>query len=117
MIRARVNHCRLCLSVCVPASVVIPYPSKYGLNELIMMIDVLQVDLLYIQSLRGIRDIHESGVDEDSFAEVSHELLVCFFNCNISIKLVTVFSVMLAKVNDDDDDSDNDVDDDDDDCE
>ena len=30
-----------------------------------------QVDLLYMQSLRGIRDIHESGVDELSFSEVS----------------------------------------------
>ena len=29
-----------------------------------------QVDLLYMQSLRGIRDIHESGVDEQTFSEV-----------------------------------------------
>ena len=29
-----------------------------------------QVDSLYMQSLRGIRDIHESGVDEHSFSEV-----------------------------------------------
>ena len=31
---------------------------------------LFQVDLLYMQSLRGIRDIHESGVDEHSFSEV-----------------------------------------------
>ncbi|XP_028516065.1 probable E3 ubiquitin-protein ligase HERC1 isoform X2 [Exaiptasia diaphana] len=32
--------------------------------------DIEEVDLLYIQSLRGIRDIHESGVDGDTFAEI-----------------------------------------------
>ncbi|XP_048583459.1 probable E3 ubiquitin-protein ligase HERC1 isoform X5 [Nematostella vectensis] len=32
--------------------------------------DIEEVDLLYMQSLRGIRDIHESGVDETTFAEI-----------------------------------------------
>jgi len=32
--------------------------------------DIEEVDLLYMQSLRGIRDIHESGVDEHSFSEI-----------------------------------------------
>ncbi|XP_020630073.1 probable E3 ubiquitin-protein ligase HERC1 isoform X4 [Orbicella faveolata] len=31
--------------------------------------DIEEVDSLYMQSLRGIRDIHESGVDEHSFSE------------------------------------------------
>lgn len=32
--------------------------------------DIEEVDTLYMQSLRGIRDIHESGVDEHSFSEI-----------------------------------------------
>lgn len=35
-----------------------------------MFVAVDQVDHVYVQTLRGIRDIHESGVNESNFHEV-----------------------------------------------
>ena len=31
---------------------------------------VLQVDLMFIQTLYGIRDVHKSGIGEEDFSEV-----------------------------------------------
>ena len=41
------------------------------------MDDLEETDSLYAQSLRGIRDIHMSGVTEVTFHEVSKIILLC----------------------------------------
>lgn len=43
-----------------------------------------------MQSLRGIRDIHESGVDEHSFSEVWRNLASCLF-CSFSTHVLGFF--------------------------
>jgi len=42
---------------------------------LVYVVFIHQVDLLYIQSLRSIADIHNSGVTEETFHEV-HTLYI-----------------------------------------
>jgi len=37
--------------------------------------DIEEVDLLYVRSLRGIRDIDEDGVTAETFPEVSRQLV------------------------------------------
>jgi len=37
---------------------------------------VIQVDLLYMQNLRSIADIHETGVTAENFHEVSGQCLI-----------------------------------------
>ncbi|XP_068741343.1 probable E3 ubiquitin-protein ligase HERC1 [Montipora capricornis] len=47
-----------------------PMVWKQLTNASLVPEDIEEVDTLYMQSLRGIRDIHESGVDEHSFSEI-----------------------------------------------
>lgn len=47
-----------------------PMVWKQLINASLAPEDIEEVDVLYMQSLRGIRDIHESGVDERSFSEI-----------------------------------------------
>nr|QHB15577.1 putative E3 ubiquitin-protein ligase HERC1 [Bemisia tabaci] len=47
-----------------------PFIWKLIVNEPVSMADIEENDTLYAQSLRGIRDIHLSGVTEENFHEV-----------------------------------------------
>lgn len=48
-----------------------PFIWKLIVNEPVSMADIEENDTLYAQSLRGIRDIHLSGVTEENFHEVT----------------------------------------------
>jgi E3 ubiquitin-protein ligase HERC1 len=48
-----------------------PLVWKLLVGEPVYIEDLEEVDMLYAQSLRGIRDIHLSGVTEANFSEVS----------------------------------------------
>jgi len=49
---------------------------KLLVGEQVTAADLEEVDALYMQSLRGIREIHQSGVTEDNFHEVSSTLVL-----------------------------------------
>lgn len=65
-----------------------PLVWKLLVGEPVSMDDLEETDSLYAQSLRGIRDIHLSGVTEVTFHEVSKIILLCMAylalrQCNI----------------------------------
>lgn len=47
-----------------------PLVWKLLVGEAATIDDLEEIDSLYVQSLRGIRDIHLSGVNEETFHEV-----------------------------------------------
>jgi Ubiquitin-protein ligase len=54
-----------------------PLVWKLLVGEPVSIDDLEETDSLYAQSLRGIRDIHLSGVTEATFHEVSKIILLC----------------------------------------
>jgi E3 ubiquitin-protein ligase HERC1 len=68
-----------------------PFVWKLLVGEPVSIDDLEETDSLYAQSLRGIRDIHQSGVTEATFHEVirtvhTHIFIVFIYlyclNCN-----------------------------------
>ena len=51
---------------------------KLLVKEIVSWDDLEENDALYAQSLRGIRDIHLSGVTEENFYEVSLSTVLSF---------------------------------------
>ncbi|CAB3370488.1 Hypothetical predicted protein [Cloeon dipterum] len=67
-----------------------PIVWKLLVGDFVTIDDLEEVDALYAQSLRGIRDIHLSGVTEANFSEVIP--LECFEGSSWSGKLVPIVS-------------------------
>jgi len=75
-----------------------PLAWKLLVGEPVSMDDLEETDSLYAQSLRGIRDIHLSGVTEVTFHEVSKIILLCMAypalrQCNILYKLLVLMLI------------------------
>ncbi|XP_021933596.1 probable E3 ubiquitin-protein ligase HERC1 isoform X3 [Zootermopsis nevadensis] len=65
-----------------------PYVWKLLVGEPVSIDDLEETDSLYAQSLRGIRDIHQSGVTEATFHEVIP--LECFEGTSCTNQLVPI---------------------------
>lgn len=65
-----------------------PFIWKLIVGEPVTISDLEEIDCLYVQSLKGIRDIHLSGVTESNFHEVIP--LECFEGTSCSGKVVPI---------------------------